>query len=295
METTKKILMTVIGVVVAVIITAAVLMPVLSDAVKTEDTFTNEGYYYMTDLGEQSIVYTFDGTKWTVDGEDMDVVPSDITTLIAGEEVIVRANGQIRGTTNLNPTTITSMTVTADGITGTAIVSGNSQNFTISKTIFYCAVNDKTGFVLSKYNTPTYLNKDSQILADGLSGYKAGSSALFRIEGSIEDGFTVSPTPDTLGITDVTCNYEVVDSHLDLYKVTSITFNSVYDNGTPDDTTDDVIRQQTYTSYVVPYEVTAERAVHFDPAQIAILDAIPMFVIVAILMLAAALIIRNRE
>lgn len=291
---TNKLIAGIVAAAIAVIVLAGVLMPALSNATTTEDTYINDGLYYMTDLADQSIVYTFDGTKWTIDGEDSSIAPSDDTTLAAGDEVIIRTSGLIRGKANLTPS-VMSITVTATGITGTATVNNVSQSVNISATMYYCAVNDETDYTLSKYNVPTYLHEDSQILADGMAGYKSGSAALFRIEGSIADGFTVTPTPNTLGITDVQCNYEKLDDHIDLYKVTSITFKSVYDNGTPGDTSDDVIRDQTFSSYVVPAKITCERSVHFSDAMNVILNVIPLLIIVAVLLGVVAVFILRRE
>ena len=45
---TKGIITVAVTVTVAVIVLAGILMPVLTDATKTEETFTNKGYYRMS-------------------------------------------------------------------------------------------------------------------------------------------------------------------------------------------------------------------------------------------------------
>lgn len=279
---------------VGIILAGSLLMPVISEATETEKTFNNEGYYYMTDLGEDSITYVFDGSKWTINDVVVDIDITDLTTIVAAENVIIRANGYFRGTTTINASAL-NLTVTADSITGTATVSGNTQTINLSLDVYYCAVTEPTGYVLSKYNTPTYLHKDSDILADGQSAYTPSASAVFRIEGNINDGFTVTPALASITVTDVKCNYTVIDEYIDLYRVDSITFKSVYNSGTPSDPSDDVVRDQTYSSYVVPASVTSEMTNHLNSGEIAILNALPVLIIAALVLMAAGAIILKRE
>lgn len=297
MSIANKIVVGLVGLTVMAVIFSAML-PIMGEVTSAEDTFTNEGYYYMTDLGEQTISYTFDGSKWTIDGEDANIIISDDTTLIAGEEVIVRTTGLIRGKANLSPSTM-EITVSATGITGTATVSGNTTSVNIVADIYYCAVIDKTDYVLTKYNTPTYLNENSEILADGMAGYKSGSACLFRIEGSINDGLTIYITPSTLSdsltITDLQFNYTKMGDYVDLYKVNSITFTTTFDNSTPDDPSDDVVRNQVFTSYVAPYEVTSEKTYHPDGPTTAILNMLPIIIGAGLLLGAIAFMIVTRK
>ena len=279
---------------VGIILAGSLLMPVISEATETEKTFNNEGYYYMTDLGEDSITYVFDGSKWTINDVVVDIDITELTTIVAAENVIIRANGYFRGTTTINASAL-NLTVTADSITGTATVSGNTQTINLSLDVYYCAVTEPTGYVLSKYNTPTYLHKDSDILADGQSAYTPSASAVFRIEGNINDGFTVIPALTSITVTDVECNYTVIDEYIDLYRVDSITFKSVYNSGTPSDPSDDVVRDQTYSSYVVPASVTSEMTNHLNSGEIAILNALPVLIIAALVLMAAGAIILKRE
>lgn len=276
------------GALVVVIVAAAVILPILAEAEKTTTTFENGRLYYMYGLGaEDSVTYTFDGTEWTADGEALDVVVSDSTTLVAGDGFIVRSNGLIRGSTNITPASITTMTVTAAGVTGTYVNSSDvSASINISGTVYYCATSEVTDYVLCPYNEAVYLNGDSEILADGQSAIKTGQAGVFKITGNITDGFTV--TPQTLGVTvsDVVCNYEAVDGYIDLYEVTSITFTTVYDGET---------RAQTYSSYIVPAEVTAEKSVHATGVELTIIQILPVLVLVGVLMMIVTAFIANRR
>lgn len=268
-------------------------VPVVGESVSATTTFENDGYYYMTDLTDQSLSYEFDGTKWTINGEQANIDITDLTTIVAADKEIIRANGYFRGTNNLNATAL-NITVTANGITGTATVNGSPQTINFNVTVYYCAVTVTTDTVLSKYNVPTYLNEDSQILADGQSAYKSDASAVFRIEGSIADGFTVTPALTTISITDVECNYTAVSGYLDLYKVESITFKSVWNAGTPDDTSDDVTLNQTYSSYVVPAKVTAEKTAHADDNTASIISMLPFILIMGVVLMFVGVVLVRR-
>ena len=274
----NKLITICITLVVGVILAGSVLMPILQDATTTEKTFTNVGYYYMTDLGEDSIVYTYDGTKWTIDGEETTISNSEATTLVAGDGFIVRANGQLRGSTIASPASISNLTVTATGLSMSYTKPDETTaTATVSGTVYYCAVNEKTDHTLSRYNVPVYVNGDSDILADGMSGIATNVTSVFKIEGNIDDGFTVTPQNAGVTVSDVTCNYTAVQGYNDLYQIESITFNTTYN---------DVVRVQSYSSYVAPTEVTAEKSQHLNNGEIALISAIPIMVIIALVMVA---------
>lgn len=283
----KNIIAGVIAITVSLLIVAGVMIPVLNEQTQTEKTFENGRLYYMTDLSEESVTYTFDGTTWTVDGETVSISVTDTTTVVAGDGFIVRANGQIRGSTVISPASITTMTVSADGITGEYVNSSNvTAAINISGSVYYCMVDEETDYVLCPYNAPIYMNGDSEILADGYSAVKSGAVSVFKIEGNINDGFTVTSQNTNVTVDNVECNYEAVTGYLDLYKVTSITFETTYDGET---------RTQTYSSYIVPAEVTAELSEHFNSAEIALINVLPLLVIIAIVLMAAGLMVFKRD
>ena len=275
MEFVNKITGYVLALVLGAILVGGLLIPTVQGITETESTFENGKLYYMTDLGEDSITYSFDGTKWIVDGEDANFVISDATTLIAGNDFIVRSNGQIRGSTTISPTNM-EITVTATGVSGT--YNSGANTISISADVYYCAVTEKTDFVLCPYNVPVYLHEDSEILADGQSGISSGNATVFRIEGSIKDGFTVTPVNSGVTVDDVVCNYEAVDGYIDLYKVDSITFKTTYNAEE---------RLQTYSSYIVPAEVTAEKSWHLDTTEIAMFGVISLLGIIMLIVIAA--------
>ena len=50
-----------------------------------------------------------------------------------------------------------------------------------------------------------------------------------------------------------------------------------------------------YTYFIAPASFTAEKAVHLSPAEIEILDIIPVFIIIAVLIAAVAVVAFRRE
>lgn len=275
---TKSIITVIIGLMVSGVILMA-FVPICTEVTATEHTFTNGKLYYMNEIGEdESIIYTYDGTLgiWTINGEAINISVSEATTVVAGDGFIIRANGQLRGSAIASPASIESLTVTANGVTmNYTKPDATTATATATGTVYYYATNIETDYVLCPYDLPTYVNKDSQILADGQSGIASGQAAVFKIIGSIDDGFTVTCQTPGVTIGDVVCNYEKVNGYVDLYKITNITFSTVYN---------DVERGQTYSSYIVPAEVTSEKSIHGDDAFNTVINLIPLIAGMGLLM-----------
>ena len=100
----------------------------------------------------------------------------------------------------------------------------------------------------------------------------------------MEDGITPviwrPPTDTTSTITDVVVNAPADQDHIDLYKLTKVDMTFHYVNG-DDSVTDTVL---TYSYFLVPSEVTAERSVHFTDAGSSLLMVIPIMIIVAVIL-----------
>lgn len=104
------------------------------------------------------------------------------------------------------------------------------------------------------------------------------SGKLIQISGNINDGVTV----DILGVSnEVISNLEVnktaVAGYIDLYVISSITFDYTISGTTS---------SATYNFFIVPYSVTAEMSHHLDASEIALLAVIPIMVIAALLIFA---------
>ena len=295
---------------VVITVIAAVLMPVLGDATKTEDTFTNTGvfdYQILSSTDTYSFAYDHsaqDG-KITVNGTEMTVPAigpsySNSFSIIYDDDWLIRMSWsvsqggyycQIVGK-DVNDTTFRyggSITgVINNGNFDVTIDQGNGTP--ISKTMpinkMYAIVPTNDDAVLKVSTASVYILGDTDLSMSGLTAI-ANWYDVIHIEGSYDDGLTIT-SPNLAGVTfdNVEWNITEVNSHIDLYKLTSIEFDAHYNGNT---------QHVTYSYFGVPSEVTAERSVHFSANENAILLAIPALAIVAIIIGVLALAFRNRE
>lgn len=299
-----KIPLVAISAFVVVVVLAAVLMPVLGDAQKTEDTFTNDGYFHMTKYtaADEDLTLTWDYTDpgvVTVNGNDF-----DLSTVGIPITVLASTNGGARfeyvGTNQycqfcnsagiLTAAVSASATLTIVCSSGTMTATYSTpDNPDVTRTStydeYYC-ISETGDYVMKKTTSPAYMLNDSPIFALGVT--KIGSPAItLSLQGSIDDGITVTQVSSTPTITYSTpvLDYSSVSDHNDLNKLTKITFTG--DNG-------GTVVNITYSYFIVPAEVTAERSVHLNGNEIAILGAIPALVIVALLIGVLALYMRSR-
>ena len=133
------------------------------------------------------------------------------------------------------------------------------------------------------------MNDDSFFMGVGIT---SGSSSIgivgLNVSGSIEDDVTINAWRGTgLTFTNVVIVEEPVSSHINLYSLDKITFTATNEN---DDSLD-----ITYSYFIVPYEVTAEKAQHLSDPMNAILNVIPIIIIVAVLLGVVAIFIIRRE
>lgn len=293
--------MKIVGITVAVLVSltvlAGVLMPVLDDATATTDTFTNDGYYDMRYVDATAdVLITWDAQdphKVTVNDEviDLPTIPaSRRTTIVAGDSFIIRYyDDRIQWTTTGGSSYITDdATFTASG--GNCNMSWGTTSVDRTYTSLYIPSPDGP-LVMKKYDESAYMNADSVFVAIGTSDIGTDNVGI-KIVGSIEDGATIttwkSPGNATWTFSNIVINSTPVDTHKDLYQLSTITADAVNDATTPQS------GSIAYSYYMVPLEVTAERAVHFTDNQNAIFAVIPMLVIVAILIGLVALVIRSR-
>lgn len=291
-----------IAAVIGIIVLGSVLMPILNDSTAKSDTYTNSGMFRMKEYGgDDAFTASWDHTKpaeITINGE---VVPIPATT--NEFSIILDGNFFLRyfaTTAALSLYYGTTGVVSAGGDTGydmTIEYDGEDITFANTKSTpdtrviavskFYSIANDGP-FVMKKPTEATYANSDSII-------YGAGRTSVFTtnelvgslVSGTIEDP-EVSIWRGSVTPSNITVNATEVEDHKDLYLFNSVTFKVT---STEDDTlTQDI----TYSFVVVPYEVTAERTVHFTDGQNAILSTIPIMIIVAILLGVVALVIRSR-
>lgn len=290
----NKLIPIVLTLVVGIILAGSVLMPVLSDATETEKTYTNSGYWYMS--SDDSEPHTFEfvsGDTWIIDGVEYNTDtedPKQLKTLISTGDMVMRnngwANGNAKGFMTGTPT-FAEFTIHNGNISGEYQNTLQTEHQTINydyDTIYFAQFtsDDKT---LTKYNIGNiYLKNDSEILCNGISTINS-TVVLVKIAGTITDleltiynQYNGTDVTDSYKITDLTVNKVETDCK-DLFKVSSITFTA-----TP--TGEETGTEVTYSSFIVPSEVTGELKEHLTPGQIALLGAIPVLVIVALLVVA---------
>lgn len=300
----NKIIGLVITALVSVIVLAAVLIPVINDATTTEDKFTNEGVFYMgkfTPDDEYTLTFTGTGGVLTVNGEQVPTVnaSSRFYSVISSDNFSARYGYssniyflQLVGKDTSNNTfadggVATTITI-SDG--NLSISSTKSDNTTISKTVafteMYAIVPSEDDAIMKQASSDVYIKGDSEIYATGLTQVTAWSN-MFHFEGTYDDGITISsPNLPDATYDNIKWNIEPVDGYIDLYKLTSIEFD-ITNNGTT--------VHATYSYFGVPSEVTAERSQHLSPAEIEILDILPVFIIIAVLIAAVAVVAFRRE
>lgn len=298
----KKLIIAAITATVVIIVLAGCLMPVMEDATATSDTFTNDGMWRMAP-NTNGDTYTYDNTtkEWSLNGTVVNSANSSNLSVILLDNTTVRSNGWLRGSQIIGNSVTTVVTNANDQ----TIISGNGLTGSGTFDIQGYGINPDGEYLLSSYTTPVYMNGDSGIYATGVTAINTLYNAVFHIEGSIKDGVTITSyvvlnsgyTVTDVVIDDVVINYTTVNGYVDLYKLSGITFNysCTATNTSTSETTTVTDVACSYSSYVVPYEVTAERAVHFTDSENAILGIVPVMLIIALLVAIVALVIRNRE
>ena len=309
-----KIPLVAISAFVVVVVLAAVLMPVLGDASETEKTFTNEGYYSLTKLDNTSeAVLAWDTTnpgQVTVNGVAVSLPTTGRLTLLGSDAICVRYNAgsnaqiQVYGSYSgsqdykaLNVNTGGTMTVTISaGVVSVAVNTDAVKNFDLGNDSYLIAPDNVESDYVAVMKITTeqaYLLGDSEIVICGISvsNNQTQSIGVFA-KGNMEDGITFSTFfigssySGDVTFTDTTTYSSEVSGYDDLYQLEKYTTTINYNNGSTS--------AATYSYFIVPHEVVAEKSVHLDSNEIAILAAIPALVIVALLIGVLAIFVRSR-
>lgn len=291
-----KIPMVAISAAIVVIVLAAVLMPVLGDATTTEDKFTNKGRFYMDTSVSDDVTITMNYDiensvrSWYIDGvllsyeENDDVIRP---TVVGTDNFVFRTDGRSRG---LNSATGgTDYTVT---VTSSSVVTGNKTG---NAPLMVASTSETDNIMRYSSTSDAYLLGSSEMIACGWTSLKISdentTDGVISFTGSIDDGVEITIYNGTYTFTasNVQINADEVNGYEDLYKFTSVTFDATYNDGETD-----WVTPCTYSVIVIPSEVTAERSVHLNGNEIAILAAIPALVIVALLIGVLAIFFRSK-
>ena len=285
----------VITLTVGILLAGAMLVPIINEATTTEKTFQNAGYYDVRYIeADQDLSVSWDYTdplNITVDGDSV-TLPTDAAsntrrTVLASDTFILRyylAPGPVFQYSDSNSTTYMSP---SDENDFSFEFSEGTMTFTFGTTVKtiaceYVYVIDNTGpYVMKESNEAAYMKGDSEFIGIGITSI-GGSNKTLYINGTIDEGAEITSWDSTLTFTDISVNSTSVNGYKDLYTLESITAKS----GTTD---------ITYSYFMVPASVTAELSQHLSPAEIAILNALPVLIIVTLIMMAAGALYLKRD
>lgn len=304
----NKMVYTIITLSVVVISVAAIMMPVLSDVTKTTETLTNDGLYRMSEVelsGTDEIVVTWDYTTpnvVTIDGEaytfDDTALPASTsrtfafcddhllrfsrhTPTIYGIELWYTTAQSVMTTEAVNLT----VTITSDTLTWS---KGSNDDIVLSTNGDWNRIDDDGDYIMKNPSATAYMLEDSYFKIAGISGVgeNGGSPTMsfFCIDGTLDD-FTIT-SPNGIAISDEVATYSLSDGYADVYELEKITFTTTFQTYEVD---------QTYTYFMVPYQVNGELTQHLDSGEIALLNAIPAMVFVALIVVALGVFMTARR
>ena len=291
---------------VGIILAGSLLMPVISDATETERTFTNDGYFRMTELeSDTNTTIEWDHTVpevISVNDEDCDLSMLPIgkqVTIVGSDKMIIRYDHRDATNTVVQVFTAagyfavsvagaTDLSITLSGFDITATDGTNTRSVTATKGVYAEPTGD---WIMKQSETAAYVHtSDSVIILAGIT--QMNTNIGVYATGTIEDGldYTFVPTsgsPPTVTFGDTTFNYSEVANFNDLVTLTNCTF---------DITENDTSSEANYSYFLVPYKVTAERSQHLNDGEIALMNALPILVIIGLVLAAVgAIFIRNRD
>lgn len=309
---TKEMAMGITAVVIATVIAISCVVPIITDSVKTEDTFTNDGVYTMSkitngDPDTTTIVWDSTAAKvFNVNGVDIEFTESSSPipySIIAADNFALRYTIRSSG---IGPDISL-----YDSSTGGLVYSANSQSnkvVTITLTSGMMTLSDGSGspksesytkafalsptgaFVMKKSNVEAYVKSDSEIFGTGRTAVTIGDSTAnynINLVGTVEDiDVTVFYPPEDVTVSDIVISSTSVGSHNDLFKFDQVSFTMT--EGTD-------VNNAVYSQVIVPYKVTAERTVHPDAMTNTILGIVPTMIILGIVVGAVGLFIKTRR
>ena len=180
------------------------------------------------------------------------------------------------------------MTVTNDN--GTLTITNGTTTVERTNTNGMIAANDGA-YIMKGQSEQPYLTGDTEFYASGFTFRALGvvnSSFVGIFKGTINDGITaISQVPTSYSITNETETYtQVTGEYKDLYKFSGFAFTLT--DGTNSGNV-------SYGQLIVPKEISAELSQHLAPGEIAILNALPILIIVALVVMAAGALYLKRD
>ena len=297
----NKFIALVVGLTVGVIMLSGFLWPVVADATTTEKTFTNAGYFTMDKYTlDEDITVSWDHSNpdvVTVGDETVNITApiGKWVSIVVGDNWYFRyihTNADVRevqmsygGVATITASTSNEKDLTLEcsegTATGTVYAAGVAETpKTASYTELYVISKNGEFYIMKDSDAASTMLKDSKFIGVGQT-FLSGGASIIKVEGSIEDGATVTIVGSTVTATvdtdTISVNATPKTGYIDCYDLSSITFDITTSGGTT---------HATYNYFIVPAEVTAEKAEHLDTMQIAMIGVIGT--LGAIVLIAAA-------
>ena len=290
---TKKIVMGVISVAVAIVVLMS-MIPIFTDAGASEDTFTNTGngqYKYISSDDTYTLEWKYtDPTNVIVNGVKIEGVTGndalamgDFTVRIwpnvNGYAQLIMADNETGITANVSDSKDFSFSYSNGEITA----SNGTASKTFESTGFYAIVPENGTHTMKWNNQNAYINENTPLLVMGITSVGAQWNTGYMVEGTIND-YEVSQWTGatTYTPTNVTDDSTKINGYKDLYSIKQ--FQWTIDNSGTSQTV-------TYNYFLVPLEVTAERSVHASPVESTLIGLIPLLMMVGIMLTAVGLFI----
>lgn len=291
----NKVISIILAAVVGIIVIGGVLSPIVSNVTATSDTYVNDGYFELKKYtSEDTLTATWNysnPTELIVNGESV-TIPS-IDPGRSEYSIILSAMGAARIQATMQSVTFygagTYVTANATNPTLTCTYEGGTLTATngvttkpLSNVPEVVCIANNGNYVMKKATDSVYVKGDSEIFANGITYF--GSQVL---------QFSIWGTFDNLEYTEVSGNYSVSDftkvytesrNHVGLYDLEKFTFIGSYN---------DTSKTITYDTFVVSKEVTVDRTEPLNRSAANLINILPLFAIIAVLM-AVATFLRNR-
>lgn len=267
------------------------MLPIFGDVSASEDTLKNDGYFYVDEFEEFTFSWDYDNPTVFIVNDENVIFSNDTgltVSVIAGNNFAVRytANGltcNFYGGGSYITADATNKTLTCSLSEGSFSVSNGVSNKTMTGVTKCYVIQSEGPYVMKKSTSPAYMNEDSILFASGLT-YSGNTYIFSNIVGTIDDA-TVTVIASDPVVSDQSVNYTEVTSHIDLYSLADITYKVTNNN---------VVYNVTYSYFVVPAEVTAERTAHMTDVMSTIIQLVPLLAVVGLVLATIGYILYKR-
>lgn len=301
---TKKIVMGVISVAVAIIVLMS-MIPIFTDAGASEDTITNKGFMSAKILDESTTAtISWEYTNPTIlVVDDVEINISNIESSYSAITIAFSNDWFIRAVQNTGLILYKTGTSSASAIEGATVSSEKDFSMTVASGVATIGIGENTyeytidgdglivtteenaPYVIKKSTDIAYVNGDSVVYGVGRTDRAlnvSGSSFNAIFKASVDDGVTAISYSPQWTVTGSSVAYTDNATHEDLYDLTAFTVSlfATENSGSV-----------TYNQIFVPTQVTAERSIHASPVEATLIGLIPLLMMVGILLTAIGLFI----